>query len=365
MKKIVISENEAGQRVDRFLRKYLGGAPLSAVYRIIRKDLKVNGRRSHEDTMLAPGDEMTLYLSDERIEAFAAPARRRPPAKKQFRVIYEDSQVLIVSKPAGLLVHGDASEKKNTLINQVLGYLQERGEYDPAAERIFSPAPVNRIDRNTSGLVIFGKTAPAVRELTKLIRQRDGIRKFYLAVACGQVTEEMVLRQSLVKDEEANRVRVTEPAHAKAGATKAQDAEAARAKAAAPAEGTAKSCDPGKPTPASPEHAKASETRVRPLKTGDRFSLIEAELITGRTHQIRVHMARTGHPLAGDPKYGDRRANEVCRKCGISSQLLHAWRLQFGELGQPLQDLSGRTIEAQPPKAFVRAAEELIDEQII
>ena len=318
---IVISDNEAGQRTDRFLRKYLGGAPLSAIYRIIRKDLKVNGRRVHEDTPLAAGDELTLYLTEEQLRSYRKPAKRRPAAKKQFRVIYEDAQVLIVSKPSGLLVHGDKTEKSNTLINQVCGYLQEKGEYDPGRERTFTPAPANRIDRNTSGLVIFGTTAPALRELTKLIRQRDGIRKFYLAIAAGQITEEMILTDALHKDADTNQVSV------------AQESDG----------------------------GQTSETRIRPIHIGKRFSLVEAELITGRTHQIRVHLAKAGHPLAGDPKYGDPQVNAICRKYNVSSQLLHAYRLQFGQLDQPLQELSGKTIEAEPPRAFQQAAEELIN----
>ena len=326
MKQIVIGENDAGQRTDRFLRKFLSGAPLSAIYRIIRKDLKVNGRRVHEDTLLQEGDELNLYLSQEQLEAYQKRAKPRPAAKKQFRVIYEDARVLIVSKPAGLLVHGDAAEKRNTLINQVCGYLQEKGEYEPGREKTFTPAPANRIDRNTSGLVMFGKTAPALRALTELIRRRDGIRKFYLAVAAGQITEEMTLCDSLRKDSRTNRVSA------------AQDRDAG--------------------------DARASETRIRPLKTGAGFSLVEAELITGRTHQIRVHLAEAGHPLAGDPKYGDPAVNGICRKYGVTSQLLHAYRLEFGTLDLPLQELSGKTIEAQPPKAFARAAEELIHGRI-
>ncbi len=321
---IVIGENEAGQRTDRFLRKYLDGAPLSAIYRIIRKDLKVNGRRVREDTHLQAGDELTLYLTREQIESYARPARRRPQARKQFRVVYEDDQVLIVSKPAGLLVHGDAKEKSNTLINQVCGYLQEKGEYEPGRSRTFTPAPANRIDRNTSGLVIFGKTAPALRELTRKIRQREGIRKFYLAIAAGRITEEMILTEHLTKDTRTNRVRV-----AQTGA-------------------------PG----------QEAQTRVRPVRTGDDFSLVEAELITGRTHQIRVHLAQAGHPLAGDPKYGDPQVNQICRKYNTSGQLLHAWRLTFGRMDQPLQELSGKTIEAELPKAFRKAAEELVDVRI-
>ena len=320
MVKIVIGENEAGQRVDRFLRKYLGGAPLSAVYRIIRKDLKVNGRRVREDRQLEMGDELTLYMSEEQLAASRKRVGPKASARRQFQVIYEDDQVLIVSKPKGLLVHGDAKEKKNTLTNQVCGYLQEKGEFDPSAEKTFAPAPANRIDRNTSGLVIFGKTAPALRALTKLIRERDRIRKFYLAIACGQVSGEMVLTDRLSKDAGRNRVAVTDG-----------------------------------------DEGRASETRVRPVKTGRHFSLIEAELITGRTHQIRAHLAKAGHPLLGDSKYGDAKANEISRKYQVTSQLLHAWRLQFGPMDQPLQKLSGKMVEAPLPQQFEKAEKGLIN----
>ena len=322
MIKIVIGQNEAGQRVDRFLRKYFSSAPLSGIYRIIRKDLKVNGKRVREDTQLCENDELFLYLSQEQFDAWSRPTRKKPGfAKKQFQVIYEDDQVLIVSKPRGLLTHGDAKEKSNTLANQVCGYLQEKGEYDPSREKTFVPSPVNRLDRNTSGLVIFGKTAPAVRELTKAIRQRDGVRKFYLAVVSGAVRDRMVLTDRLAKDTEKNRVSIT-----------------------------------------SGDDGLASETRVRPVKTGSRFSLVEAELITGRTHQIRAHLAKAGHPLIGDPKYGDPAVNQAAGRINIPGQLLHAYRLEFGELGLPLQELSGKRIEARPPKAFERAEKELIHE---
>jgi len=340
MIKIVIGENEAGQRVDRFLRKYLGGAPLSMVYRILRKDLKVNGRRVHEDAHLAPGDEITLYLTEEQLGKIARSPKKKPAARRQFRIAYEDDQVLIVNKPKGLLVHGDAREKSNTLANQVCGYLQEKGEYDPARERTFAPAPVNRIDRNTSGLVIFGKTAEALRQLTKLIRERDRIRKFYLAIAAGTIDSELVLTGALSKDKETNRVRIVEAAEGHAAA-------------AGQAEGQV-DIKPGATT-------QPAETRVRPVRPGRRVSLIEAELITGRTHQIRVHLAGAGHPLAGDPKYGDPKVNEDCRRYGVSSQLLHAYRLEFGELDQPLDKLSGKTVEAKPPKVFEQIEKELIN----
>ena len=271
--------------------------------------------------MLESGDELTFYLPQEQFDAYRVrKARSAGAQRRQFGVVYEDAQVLIVSKPAGLLVHGDATEKSRTLTNQVCGYLQDKGEFDPSREMIFRPSPVMRIDRNTSGLVIFGKTAPAVRELTKVIRERDGIRKFYLALVSGRVDSELILTDRLQKNAAENRVSVT-----------------------------------------GDESGKASETHVRPVASGDRFSLVEAELITGRTHQIRVHLAKAGHPLLGDPKYGDPRVNRTGKKYNISSQLLHAFRLEFGEMKPPLEGLSGKSLEADLPPAFQKAVKELIN----
>ena len=364
MKKLTIGENEAGQRLDRFLRKYLRQAPLSAVYRIIRKDLKVNGRRAKKDAILAEGDELTLYLSEEQECAFAkATPARTATARKQFRVVYEDEAVLIVNKPAGLLTHGDRKEKSNTLVNQVCGYLQEKGEYDPAKEKTFRPAPVNRLDRNTTGLVIFGKTAPALRLLTAVLREREQVRKFYRTILCGRLTEERLVEDALVKDRVTNTVRIAGSGGAAEATDSGRTAEAAESAQAAcigdviPA--GEKAAGAGDMIPAG---AKAACTRVRPIRAGRDFTLAEVELLTGRTHQIRVHMAGIGHPLAADPRYGDEGINARLKKHGIRTQLLHAGRLEFASMPEGLESLSDRTVEADPPAAFLRAERELIHE---
>ena len=148
-------------------------APISIALhdRSVPKDIKINGKRAKEDTQLKEGDELALYMSEEKLAELTAPVKKKA-AKRQLKIAYEDENVLIVDKPKGLLTHGDAHEKKNTLVNQVCGYLQEKGEYDPAKEKTFVPSPVNRIDRNTTGLVIFGKTAAALRMLTASLRER-------------------------------------------------------------------------------------------------------------------------------------------------------------------------------------------------
>lgn len=315
MVRFTITANEGNQRLDRFLRKYLKRAPLSMIYKLIRKDVKVNGRRAKEDTVLSEGDEVTIYLPEERIEELTAPAKRNT-ARRSFGIVYEDSNLLVVNKPSGLLTHGDAREKKNTLTNQVLGYLRDRGEYDPAEEKTFAPAPANRIDRNTSGLVVFGKNADALREMTGIIASREGASKMYLAVVCGRLEGSLRLDGRLLKDEERNIVTVD-------------------------------------------DRGREALTIADPVEAGDRLSLAKIRLITGRTHQIRVHMAHAGHPVAGDAKYGDPRVNRRLKtKFGITSQMLHAHRIELKKAEGKLGYLAGKAFVAPPPEVFSRVMEE-------
>ena len=324
MIKLTIEANDAGQRLDRFLKKFMKQAGLSGIYKIIRKDLKVNGRRAKEDTVLEEGDELWFYMDEETFARLTKPAKKHT-ARKQFKVVYEDDNVLIVSKPFGLLTHGDSHEKKNTLANQVAGYLQEKGEFDPARERTFVPSPVNRLDRNTTGLVIFGKNAEALRTLTRVLRERKSVDKYYMTIVCGSMSGELDITDSLIKDEDANRVHLAKPVHSDTT-------------------GTA---------------VKSAHTIARPLKTGRGFSLVEVLLVTGRTHQIRVHLASKGYPLAGDAKYGDRRVNETLKNKGITTQILHAYKLEFKQMPESLAALSGKTITAEAPAEFRRAQKEL------
>lgn len=313
MIKITITENEENQRLDRFLKKYFGNAPLSHIYKMLRKDVKVNGRRASIETFLALGDELTVYISEEEAEAWRKGKVTGRP-KKQFRIAYEDENVIIAEKPFGLLVHGDKTEKKNTLANQVAGYLAEKGEYNPGRERTFTPSPVNRLDRNTTGLVIFGKNNKALQSLNLMMRDRGYVRKYYLTVVHGEMKKSLKLKDRMEKDQKTNTVRVLDP-----GA----------------------------------ERGKLMETVARPLITARGYTLVEVELVTGRTHQIRAHLAKAGFPVIGDVKYAEKGQNKkIEQDFDLTTQLLHAYKLCFDGGAAPLEYLKGLEVKAELPATF-------------
>jgi 23S rRNA pseudouridine955/2504/2580 synthase len=309
--KIVVGEDGGGRRLDRYLKKYLRGAPLSFIYRIIRKDVKVNGRRAAADRLLAAGDTVEIFLPDAQIEGFVPPAREAK-AKRQFTVVYEDEDVLVVNKPFGLLTHGDETERKNTLANQVVSYLIESKVYNPLRQRAFTPAPANRLDRNTTGLVLFGKTLAGLQGLTAAMRG-DGLEKTYLTVVKGRMKGPLPLRNRMVRDREKN-VTVVLPEGADGGLS--------------------------------------MEMVAKPAGFGKGYTLVEAQLVTGRTHQIRAQLAEAGYPVIGDRKYGDAAANRAAQeRFGLTTQLLHARRLMVRD-GGSLPRLTGMIWEAPLPERF-------------
>ena len=314
MIEIRIERNDSGQRLDRFLRKYLKKASLGQIYRMIRKNLKINGKRGEEGRILEEGDILNIYISDGEFERFRE-KRKSVKVKKSFKVLYEDENMLVVSKPFGLLTHGDRNEKKNHLTNQVINYLIEKGDYVPTREKTFAPSPVNRLDRNTTGIVIFGKNADSLKLLNKKIKNRSEISKFYLAVVSGIMEKELKLRGNLVKDGKTNTVKITHTNDEESD-TLYKDVE---------------------------NRGKNIETVARPLCSSEDMTLVEVELVTGRTHQIRAHLAAHGFPIIGDAKYGDLNINaKIKRKYDLTTQLLHAYKIV----------LNGKEIEDQLPQRF-------------
>lgn len=304
-----ITGNDSGKRLDRFLRQYLKEAPLSLVYRMIRRDVKLNGRRAPGDVVLREGDIVSLYIDESRLASLIG-ERDHPAAERQFAIAYEDENLLVVDKPHGLLVHGDVGERTNTLVNQVIDYLIKTGSYVPERERTFVPAPVHRLDRNTAGLVMFGKNAPALRTLSEALRN-GWIRRYYTAIVTGRLDGEHRLTGTLHRDEDRKQSFVS--------------GETAR-------------------------DGRLIETVVRPLHAEDRYSLVCVELITGRTHQIRAHLQAAGHAIAGDPKYGVPSINRTLKDAADwSFQLLHASRIVVERVSAPLDYLEDRTFQSELP----------------
>ena len=287
MKELVISQNDAGQRVDRFLAKAVPLLPASLAQKYLRlKRIKRNGARVQRDDRLQVGDVLQLYINDEFFDAPRADNGYLTVAVPKLDLVYEDENILLVDKKPGQAVHPhDGAEYGRTLIDHIQAYLYAKGQWRPRAENAFTPALCNRIDRNTGGLVIAAKNAESLRILNQKIRDRE-LEKKYLAIAEGVLEPPQgTLRGYLFKDAAKNRVYITD-----------------------------------RPQPGS----KTAITRYRVLAVKQGLSLLECELITGRTHQIRAQLAHAGHPLLGDGKYG-----KLNRDCGRKYQALYAYQLTF------------------------------------
>ncbi len=322
MIEIKISENEANQRVDKFLRKYLSDASLSYVYKLVRKkNIKLNGKRAKVDTILKEGDVLTLYISEENIRILKG-KKTIKNIKKDFKIAYEDENIIIVEKPKGLLVHGTKDEKKNTLVNQVVAYLNQKGDYNPETEKTFIPAAVNRLDRNTSGLVIFGKNNRSLQVLNAMIREKNNIRKFYIAMVEGGLKKPIYVKGNIIKNQKKNKVSLVSQTN---------------------------------------KNTKEIETIFRPLRGNGIYTIVEAEIITGRTHQIRAHLSDLGFPILGDEKYGNRKLNDKMRRTfDLKSQYLHAYKIFFQKCYQPLDYLEGKEIFSDIPMQFKKIEERLL-----
>ena len=306
---VTIEKNDAGQRLDKFLLKTYPNLPQAVLYKCVRtKDVKVNGRRCQASQRLAEGDVLSLYWQEDFFQK-SEKAYDFVKAPKAVDVLYEDGNIMLLDKKPGLIVHPDEQYHFDSLIARVQHLLYDRGEYDPQRESSFAPALVNRIDRNTGGIVMAAKNAEALRVMNQKVKDRE-MQKLYLCVVCGRLEEkEGLLTGYLEKNEAQNRVYISR-----------------------------------RPVP----DGKSIRTRYRVLEEKRDFSLLEVELLTGRTHQIRAHFASIGHPLAGDGKYG---RNAVNKKTGFPYQALYSYKLRFA-FSTPagiLDYLDGREFTAAEP----------------
>jgi 23S rRNA pseudouridine955/2504/2580 synthase len=299
LKEFTIGPNDAGQRLDRWLAKAVPLLPAPLAQKYIRlKRVKRNGRGSQRDARLERGDVLQLYINDEFFDAPTPENAFLSVAKPRLNILYEDNHLLLVDKRPGMVVHPDEGERVNTLITHIQAYLYQKKEWSPYRENTFAPALCNRIDRNTGGIVIAAKTAQALRVMNQKIRDRE-LQKLYLCVVHGELDpREGRLKGYILKDENRAQVRVFD-----------------------------------RPVPG----ARTAVTLYRTLKVRDGLSLVECDLITGRTHQIRAQFAAAGHPLLGDGKYGRERD-------GRKYQALYSYKLRFDfttDAG-PLSRLNGR-----------------------
>ncbi len=346
MIKIRISEKDAGQRMDKYLRKYLAKSTSGFLYKMLRKkNITLNGQKAAGNEVLQKEDEITLFLSDETILKFGGivpdggiydgngtnSSLQKNPREEQkleskseqykkayetygrLEIIFENEHILVVNKPSGMLTQ-KASSNDLSLNEWLIGYLLEKGEVTKVTLHTFKPSVCNRLDRNTSGLVLCGKTLAGSQKISALLKDRT-LRKYYCLYVKGVITKGAQIEGYLKKDGQSNRVVLC------------KDAE--------------------------DEDASYIKTVYKPLKNYRNMTMLEVELVTGKTHQIRIHLASIGHPVLGDYKYGYLELNDrYKKKYGVTTQLLHASRLEFPQMEEEWADLSGLVLTAPNPEIF-------------
>lgn len=308
--RIEIGANEAGQRLDKFLRKLLKDVPLSAIFKALRKgDIRVNGKKQKEKYSLELNDVVEIkYIQSKKATETKENFIKVDP--KSMKISYEDENMVIVEKWPGILVHPDSNKKIPTLTDYVLSYLNEKGSYLPEKEITFTPAPCNRLDRNTSGMVIFGKNFEGLKELNEIIREGK-VKKYYNTIIKGKIKDGLY-KGYILKNEEVNISKIFD-----------------------------------KKVPDS----KEISMEVKTVQTNGAFSFLEIDLITGRSHQIRAHLAHLGCPIIGDEKYGEKKLNSFFRsKFGLEFQFLYAYKLNFKKIDGKMGYLTDKiVVETLPP----------------
>lgn len=310
MRELTVTSRDAGQRLDKYLSKYLNKVPRSLIYRMLRKkNIKLNGKKAAGPELLAEQDRIQMFLAEETISGWMETVQLT--ASRYPDILYEDDHILLLNKPGGLLTQR-AAPRDESLVDQLLYYLADQGQYDPGGSG-YKPSVCNRLDRNTSGLVLAGKDQQGLQFLSGLLRDRK-LEKYYLCLVSGSFTESLRLRGYLKKDRKGNKAL---------------------------------------PVCREIPGADFVDTEFEPVVQGERCSLVRVRLITGKSHQIRSQIAAAGYPIIGDPKYGDAAVNRQFRDAyGLRCQLLHAAEVVFPECPEPFSYLSGIRIRAPLPEGF-------------
>ena len=307
MREFIVNESEKGLTLEKYVYKVLPFAPMSFIQKLFRKkDVKVNGKHQDKKYRLNENETVSIYINHAQFVEFQKEKDLKPSLKIKDWIIYEDKNVLFINKPRGLLVQ-KSSPNDESLDQLVIEYLMATNQYDPAKEVAFIPGPAHRLDRNTSGIVAFGKNHETLTMLFDLFKNHNLINKHYLALVVGNIEKDKdIITAPLKKDEKNNKVIVA-------------------------------------------KDGKTAQTVYKVIKRYLGFTLLDITLLTGRTHQIRVHMSYINHPVVGDSKYGNFAVNkEFKEKYHFSNQFLHAYKIGFGELDYPLNNLSKKEFTAEP-----------------